>query len=191
MAVISKSVKIEVGTKLVRKNFSEPINRLKSELANEIEKFLPTIVPSQILTDFSLYPEFFKSCKEISLNKYNVDKRRIPKDFNSSFYISVPLNSEAPFDSEELTKVICSQPDDSAITQIIIKLIVCEKERCFTQNQITCIMENTVFTEKKLKSEFPEAYEVYLEIKKKQAGEKPALCDSIENIRAFIKKNKE
>ena len=52
-------------------------------------------------------------------------------------------------------------------------------------------MENTVFTEKKLKSEFPEAYEVYLEIKKKQAGEKPALCDSIENIRAFIKKNKE
>lgn len=59
-------------------------------------------------------------------------------------------------------------------------------------------MNATRYTDKKLKSDFPEAYQVYMDIITADTTD-PAtapneatqnLCDSVENIRAQLKKNR-
>ena len=59
-------------------------------------------------------------------------------------------------------------------------------------------MQTKRFTEKTLKQEFPEAYQVYLDITtsdiydsaKVPNGATTTLCDNIENIRAQLKTNR-
>lgn len=52
-----------------------------------------------------------------------------------------------------------------------------------TRNRIACALDH-INTEKQLQDNFPEAYEILIEIKDKQKEE--SKCDSIENTRAFL-----
>ena len=55
-------------------------------------------------------------------------------------------------------------------------------------NQISCVLSN-IRTEEDLASEFPEAYTVYMELKKKDNPNKQSVgCDNIENLRATLSK---
>lgn len=52
-----------------------------------------------------------------------------------------------------------------------------------TRNRVACALDH-INTEKQLQDNFPEAYEILIEIKDKQKEE--SKCDSIENTRAFL-----
>lgn len=73
-----------------------------------------------------------------------------------------------------------------------------EMDRYFMEKRLKCIMQTQRFTPKTLKQDFPEAYKVYLDITTSDAydsakepnGATATLCDSIENVRAQLKLNR-
>lgn len=89
-------------------------------------------------------------------------------------------------------------PKENYIHELMCKYFKLEMDRYFMEKRLKCIMQTQRFTPKTLKQDFPEAYKVYLDITTSDAydsakepnGATATLCDSIENVRAQLKLNR-
>lgn len=89
-------------------------------------------------------------------------------------------------------------PKENYIHELMCKYFKLEMDRYFMEKRLECIMQTQRFTPKTLKQDFPEAYKVYLDITTSDAydsakepnGATATLCDSIENVRAQLKLNR-
>ena len=167
---------------------------------NELfEKYIIGKTPDDVLKCFKAHKKFFIRCNEPSLSSYNLPKTFFPEDWGSrGFYIRLKFTQELPIADEKVEDIAKKLPEDNPIVQQIKEHLLLERDRYFMEKRLKCIMQTKRFTEKTLEQEFPEAYKVYLDITtsdiydnaKVPNGATATLCDSIENIRAQLKTNR-
>lgn len=157
----------------VRKKLSDYLTEIGTQLQDRVDTILPEDIKSIVNKYSSMQPLlFYKNifCKDVLETMDNFepipfDGIGIPKMFYSEYLDDLKRYFEK--DILEWSKK----------AQELKKL---EKE---TGNRITCALDH-ISTEKQLQDNFPEAYEILIEIKDKQKEE--SKCDSIENTRAFL-----
>ena len=159
----------------VEKKLSDYLAAIGAQLQDRVDDILPPEIKSIVDRYPSMQPLLFYK---------NIPTNELLKTKNVTIYKAIPLDGigmPKMFYSEYLDDLKRYFEKDilewSKKAQELKKL---EKE---TGNRITCALDH-ISTEKQLQDNFPEAYEILIEIKDKQKEE--SKCDSIENTRAFL-----
>ena len=122
-----------------------------------------------------------------------------PAEWGSrTHHLDINFHESLPLDKEEVYTLLKSIPKENYIHELMCKYFKLEMDRYFMEKRLKCIMQTQRFTPKTLKQDFPEAYKVYLDITTSDAydsakepnGATATLCDSIENVRAQLKLNR-
>lgn len=199
MAIINIELRMQIAERLANDNYREEIKEVQESLRLHLLSYLKTNhLPKMVLDIFEKYPNFFRTINCIYLQSYNF-KEYLPAEWGSrTFHGQIDLHEDIPFDEENAYKLIKSIPKENYIHELIRKYYRLEMDRYFMEKRLKCIMQTRRFTDKMLKQEFPEAYKVYLDITtsdvydsaKVPNGATATLCDSIENVRAQLKTNR-
>lgn len=193
MAVITITKKKEIVNELIKVQFGKKIEKVVSELSSLVEKQLLDETSEDVLKTFEAHPDYFYSGDSLCLSSYYFPKQFFPNGkVISSISCYLKFSRKIPFPtkfykggSDEVSKWIASISNANTVSKIeeFLKL---ESEKASMKGRLSCLMENTAFTPKKLKNEFPEAYEVYCKLNEKNNENNSNLCDTIENIRAEL-----
>ena len=194
MAVINKETKINIAKKLCEKKYGRVLKEYNAKLSKMIEEELIKSTPEPILICFGQFPNYFNRVTEISLSFNDLKSfLKFPDiKIGDYTYFRFKFSKRIPIYANGNCKELYLRAfkfGTSEFKELLTKYLKLHQENSETEKKLTCLFKNTVFTEKKLMNEFPEAYSVYCEIKDipKEVATSNS-CDSIENIRATLNK---
>lgn len=198
MAIIPIDTRLRVATRLANDNYRESMEVTKEELRLHVIAKLEEVIPKPVQETFLKFPKHFHHTSIFLLYASHFQKL-LPKNWgNRGYYGHLDLGKEFPINDGMLLEWAQHLPVSDYICTLISKFYKLEMERYFMEKRLKCIMTATRYTGKKLKEDFPEAYQVYMDIITADTTD-PAtgpteaattLCDSVENIRAQLKTNR-
>lgn len=194
MAVINKETKINIAKKLCEKKYSGILNEYNAKLSKMIEEELIKSTPEPILICFGEFSNYFSRVTEISLSFNDLKSfLKFPDiKIGDYTYFRFKFSRKIPIYVNGNCKELYLRAfkfGTSEFKELLTKYLKLYQENSEMEKKLICLFNNTTFTEKKLKNEFPEAYSAYCEIKDipKEVVTSTS-CDSIENIRATLNK---
>lgn len=159
----------------VEKKLSDYLAAIGAQLQDRVDDILPPEIKSIVDRYPSMQPLLFYK---------NIPTNELLKTKNETIYKAIPL------DGIGMPKMFYNEYMDDLkryfekdILEWSKKAYELKKLENETRNRVACAL-NHIKTEKQLQDNFPEAYEILIEIKDKQKEE--SKCDSIENTRAFL-----
>ena len=137
----------------------------------------------------------FKSTRNLSLYPNGIFKAFFPKECSpneihpSINFPDIPLPQWDEW-GEEILKI--TRPDDE-LGKALTELYLLEVKIRDFRKKVHCTILNSIRTDKRLKEEFPEAYDIMMKIENREV-EMTVLsnppCDTIENLRSIVQSNK-
>lgn len=178
MAKLLVSDKELIRNKFVQKaekKLSDYLAAIGAQLQDRVDDILPPEIKSIVDRYPSMQPLLFYK---------NIPTNELLKTKNVTIYETIPFDGigmPKMFYNEYLSDFKCYFEKD--ILEWSKKACEFKKLGNETRNRVACALDH-INTEKQLQDNFPEAYEILIEIKDKQKEE--SKCDSIENTRAFL-----
>lgn len=187
---------------LIDNKFGKELNDLTEKCRKEIIRVFNELLPSEeVKRLFKAMPGMFVTSTSLSLT-YNDDifKKFFDKDLRKKYFnvgcykewTSIYLNqSRKILFNEEIKKLfnqkMTTKPEElETLKTLLSDYIILSEKRRETKNKLKCLFDSVKWTPTKLKSEFPEAYEVYIKMGAENSDGAINLCDSVENIRAIL-----
>ena len=82
---------------------------------------------------------------------------------------------------------MATKPEElETLKTLLTDYVILSEKQSETKKKLKCLFDSVKWTPTKLKSEFPEAYEVYIKMGPENSDRTINLCDSVENIRAIL-----
>lgn len=185
---------------LIENKFRKELNDLTEKCRKEIIRVFNELLPSEeIKSLFKAMPEMFMTSTSLSLT-YNDDifKNFFDKDLRKKYFNvgykewnTIYLEPKRILFNKEIKKLfnekMATKPEELETLKILLTdyVVLSEKQR-ETKKKLKCLFDSAKWTPTKLKSEFPEAYEVYIKMRAENSDGTINLCDSVENIRAIL-----
>lgn len=186
---------------LIENKFGKELNDLTEKCRKEIIRVFNELLPSEeVKSLFKAMPEMFVISTSLSLT-YNddifgnfFDKDLRKKYFNVGYkeWNTIYLNgSRKILFNKEIKKLfnqkMATKPEElETLKTLLSDYVILSEKRSETKNKLKCLFNSVKWTPTKLKSEFPEAYEVYIKMGAENSDGAINLCDSVENIRAIL-----
>ena len=186
---------------LIDNKFEKELNDLTEKCRKEIIRVFNELLPSEeVKRLFKAMPGMFMTSTSLSLT-YNDDifKNFFDKDLRKKYFnvgykewSSIYLNqSRKILFNEEIKKLfnqkMATKPEElETLKTLLSDYVILSEKRRETKNKLKCLFDSVKWTPTKLKSEFPEAYEVYIKMGAENSDGAINLCDSVENIRAIL-----
>lgn len=186
---------------LIDNKFGKELNDLTEKCRKEIIRVFNELLPSEeVKRLFKAMPGMFVTSTSLSLT-YNDDifKNFFDKDLRKKYFnvgyqewSSIYLNqSRKILFNEEIKKLfnqkMATKPEElETLKTLLSDYVILSEKRRETKNKLKCLFDSVKWTPTKLKSEFPEAYEVYIKMGAENSDGAINLCDSVENIRAIL-----
>lgn len=186
---------------LIDNKFGKELNDLTEKCRKEIIRVFNELLPSEeVKRLFKAMPGMFVTSTSLSLT-YNDDifKNFFDKDLRKKYFnvgykewSSIYLNqSRKILFNEEIKKIfnqkMATKPEElETLKTLLSDYVILSEKRRETKNKLKCLFDSVKWTPTKLKSEFPEAYEVYIKMGAENSDGAINLCDSVENIRAIL-----
>mgnify|MGYP007114062408 FL=1 len=144
-------------------------------------------------------PEMFVTSTSLSLT-YNDDifKNFFDKDLRKKYFNvgykewnTIYLESKRILFNKEIKKLfnekMATKPEElETLKTLLTDYVILSEKQSETKKKLKCLFDSVKWTPTKLKSEFPEAYEVYIKMGPENSDRTINLCDSVENIRAIL-----
>lgn len=186
---------------LIENKFGKELNDLTEKCRKEIIRVFNELLPSEeVKSLFKAMSEMFVTSTCLSLT-YNddifgnfFDKDLRKKYFNVGYkeWNTIYLNgSRKILFNKEIKKLfnqkMATKPEElETLKTLLSDYVILSEKRSETKNKLKCLFNSVKWTPTKLKSEFPEAYEVYIKMEAENSDGAINLCDSVENIRAIL-----
>lgn len=186
---------------LIENKFGKELNDLTEKCRKEIIRVFNELLPSEEVKGlFKTMPEMFVTSISLSLT-YNDDifKDFFDKDIRKKYFnvgykewnTIYLLNSRRILFNKEIKKLfnakMATKPEElETLKTLLTDYVILSEKRSETKKKLKCLFDSVKWTPTKLKSEFPEAYEVYVKMNNENPDGVNNLCDSVENIRAIL-----
>jgi hypothetical protein len=186
---------------LIENKFGKELNDLTEKCRKEIIRVFNELLPSEeVKSLFKAMSEMFVTSTSLSLT-YNDDifKNFFDKDLRKKYFNvgykewnTIYLNgSRKILFNKEIKKLfnqkMATKPEElETLKTLLSDYVILSEKRSETKNKLKCLFNSVKWTPTKLKSEFPEAYEVYIKMGAENSDGAINLCDSVENIRAIL-----
>lgn len=186
---------------LIDNKFGKELNDLTEKCRKEIIRVFNELLPSEeVKRLFKAMPGMFVTSTSLSLiynddifkNFFDKDLRKKYFNAGSKEWSSIYLNqSRKILFNEEIKKLfnqkMATKPEElETLKTLLSDYVILSEKRRETKNKLKCLFDSVKWTPTKLKSEFPEAYEVYIKMGAENSDGAINLCDSVENIRAIL-----
>lgn len=185
---------------LIENKFRKELNDLTEKCQKEIIRVFNELLPSEeVKSLFKAMPEMFVTSTSLSLT-YNDDifKNFFDKDLHKKYFNvgykewnTIYLESKRILFNKEIKKLfnekMATKPEELETLKILLTdYVILSEKQSETKKKLKCLFDSVKWTPTKLKSEFPEAYEVYIKMEAENSDGTINLCDSVENIRAIL-----
>lgn len=185
---------------LIENKFRKELNDLTEKCRKEIIRVFNELLPSEeVKSLFKAMPEIFVTSTSLSLT-YNDDifKNFFDKDLRKKYFNvgykewnTIYLESKRILFNKEIKKLfnekMATKPEElETLKTLLTDYVILSEKQSETKKKLKCLFDSVKWTPTKLKSEFPEAYEVYIKMGAKNSDRTINLCDSVENIRAIL-----
>lgn len=185
---------------LIGNKFGKELNDLTEKCRKEIIRVFNELLPSEeVKSLFKAMPEMFVTSTSLSLT-YNddifknfFDKNLRMKYFNVGYkeWNTIYLESKRILFNKEIKKLfnekMATKPEElETLKTLLTDYVILSEKQSETKKKLKCLFDSVKWTPTKLKSEFPEAYEVYIKMEAENSDGTINLCDSVENIRAIL-----
>lgn len=185
---------------LIENKFRKELNDLTEKCQKEIIRVFNELLPSEeVKSLFKAMPEMFVTSTSLSLT-YNDDifKNFFDKDLRKKYFNvgykewnTIYLESKRILFNKEIKKLfkekMATKPEElETLKTLLTDYVILSEKQSETKKKLKCLFDSVKWTPTKLKSEFPEAYEVYIKMGAKNSDRTINLCDSVENIRAIL-----
>ncbi len=193
---------------LVQNKFSSKIKEIETFLGNMISEKSMNKIPKPILTAWESTPEkertkYFHTSSSVYISRYaqNLLKKTKQKFSDHPFtgnYFSEGMNINCPTfisgNSGGITESdLCNMMDsDSEFADKLVQFFKYNEEKYLLNRKLECLFSSKRFYPNTLKNEFPEAYQVWMQISYPEINTTPTSngCDAVENVRAMLNSNK-
>lgn len=185
---------------LIENKFGKELNDLTEKCRKEIIRVFNELLPSEeVKSLFKAMPEMFVTSTSLSLT-YNDDifKNFFDKDLRMKYFNvgykewnTIYLESKRILFNKEIKKLfnekMATKPEElKTLKTLLTDYVILSEKQSETKKKLKCLFDSVKWTPTKLKSEFPEAYEVYIKMEAENSDGTINLCDSVENIRAIL-----
>lgn len=185
---------------LIENKFGKELNDLTEKCRKEIIRVFNELLPSEeVKSLFKAIPEMFVTSTSLSLT-YNDDifKNFFGKDLRMKYFNvgykewnTIYLGSKRILFNKEIKKLfnekMATKPEElETLKTLLTDYVILSEKQSETKKKLKCLFDSVKWTPTKLKSEFPEAYEVYIKMEAENSDGTINLCDSVENIRAIL-----
>mgnify|MGYP000813825920 FL=1 len=185
---------------LIENKFGKELNDLTEKCRKEIIRVFNELLPSEeVKSLFKAMPEMFVTSTSLLLT-YNddifknfFDKNLRMKYFNVGYkeWNTIYLESKRILFNKEIKKLfnekMATKPEElETLKTLLTDYVILSEKQSETKKKLKCLFDSVKWTPTKLKSEFPEAYEVYIKMEAENSDGTINLCDSVENIRAIL-----
>lgn len=185
---------------LIENKFGKELNDLTEKCRKEIIRVFNELLPSEeVKSLFKSMPEMFVTSTSLSLT-YNDDifKNFFDKDLRKKYFNvgykewnTIYLESKRILFNKEIKKLfnekMATKPEElETLKTLLTDYVILSEKQSETKKKLKCLFDSVKWTPTKLKSEFPEAYEVYIKMEAENSDGTINLCDSVENIRAIL-----
>ena len=185
---------------LIENKFRKELDDLTEKCQKEIIRVFNELLPSEeVKSLFKAMPEMFVTSTSLSLT-YNDDifKNFFDKDLRKKYFNvgykewnTIYLKSKRILFNKEIKKLfnekMATKPEElETLKTLLTDYVILSEKQSETKKKLKCLFESVKWTPTKLKSEFPEAYEVYIKMEAENSDGTINLCDSVENIRAIL-----
>ena len=185
---------------LIENKFRKELNDLTEKCRKEIIRVFNELLPSEeVKSLFKAMPEMFVTSTSLSLT-YNDDifKNFFDKDLRKKYFNvgykewnTIYLESKRILFNKEIKKLfnekMATKPEElETLKTLLTDYVILSEKQSETKKKLKCLFDSVKWTPTKLKSEFPEAYEVYIKMGPENSDRTINLCDSVENIRAIL-----
>lgn len=185
---------------LIENKFGKELNDLTEKCRKEIIRVFNELLPSEeVKSLFKAMPEMFVTSTSLSLT-YNDDifKNFFDKDLRMKYFNvgykewnTIYLESKRILFNKEIKKLfnekMATKPEElETLKTLLTDYAILSEKQSETKKKLKCLFDSVKWTPTKLKSEFPEAYEVYIKMEAENSDGTINLCDSVENIRAIL-----
>lgn len=185
---------------LIENKFKKELNDLTEKCRKEIIRVFNELLPSEeVKSLFKAMPEMFVTSTSLSLT-YNDDifKNFFDKDLRKKYFNvgykewnTIYLESKRILFNKEIKKLfnekMVTKPEElETLKTLLTDYVILSEKQSETKKKLKCLFDSVKWTPTKLKSEFPEAYEVYIKMEAENSDGIINLCDSVENIRAIL-----
>lgn len=185
---------------LIENKFGKELNDLTEKCRKEIIRVFNELLPSEeVKSLFKAMPEMFVTSTSLSLT-YNDDifKNFFGKDLRMKYFNvgykewnTIYLGSKRILFNKEIKKLfnekMATKPEElETLKTLLTDYVILSEKQSETKKKLKCLFDSVKWTPTKLKSEFPEAYEVYIKMEAENSDGTINLCDSVENIRAIL-----
>lgn len=185
---------------LIENKFEKELNDLTEKCRKEIIRVFNELLPSEeVKSLFKAMPEMFVTSTSLSLT-YNDDifKNFFDKDLRKKYFNvgykewnTIYLESKRILFNKEIKKLfnekMATKPEElETLKTLLTDYVILSEKQSETKKKLKCLFDSFKWTPTKLKSEFPEAYEVYIKMKAENSDGTINLCDSVENIRVIL-----
>lgn len=185
---------------LIENKFRKELNDLTEKCRKEIIRVFNELLPSEeVKSLFKAMPGMFVTSTSLSLT-YNDDifKNFFDKDLRKKYFNvgykewnTIYLESKRILFNKEIKKLfnekMATKPEElETLKTLLTDYVILSEKQSETKKKLKCLFDSVKWTPTKLKSEFPEAYEVYIKMEAENSDGTINLCDSVENIRAIL-----
>ena len=185
---------------LIENKFRKELDDLTEKCRKEIIRVFNELLPSEeVKSLFKAMPEMFVTSTSLSLT-YNDDifKNFFDKDLRKKYFNvgykewnTIYLGSKRILFNKEIKKLfnekMTTKPEElETLKTLLTDYVILSEKQSETKKKLKCLFDSVKWTPTKLKSEFPEAYEVYIKMEAENSDGTINLCDSVENIRAIL-----
>lgn len=185
---------------LIENKFRKELNDLTEKCQKEIIRVFNELLPSEeVKSLFKAMPEMFVTSTSLSLT-YNDDifKNFFDKDLHKKYFNvgykewnTIYLESKRILFNKEIKKLfkekMATKPEElETLKTLLTDYVILSEKQSETKKKLKCLFDSVKWTPTKLKSEFPEAYEVYIKMGAENSDRTINFCDSVENIRAIL-----
>ena len=193
---------------LVQNKFSAKIKEIENVLGKMIFEKRMNAVPKHILTAWESTPEkertkYFQTSSSVYISRYAKNllkktKAKFPEYPFTENYFSDGMNINCPpyisSNSDGITESeLCNMmDDDSEFADKLMQFFKYHEEKYLLNKKLVCLFSSKRFYPNTLKNDFPEAYQVWMEISYPEVDVTPISngCDAVENVRAMLNSNK-
>lgn len=224
MAQISYYKLDEIRKRLVGKRFTNQLAEINNTLSENLYDVVSKAIPVEVLEVFNkveqahidyvieyrknprvsyIAPKYFNtitgasSWYSSSVNEFmfatpELKKVKCPHTYN------IPLPKPLPCTSKDFGDIVFKEViKKGELFNLFVQLYKTINARDVLDKKIDCLFKSKRFYPKTLEQEFPEAYDIYVQLYENSQEkcepvkkQDPNLCDSIENIRATLLSNK-
>ena len=224
MAQISYYKLDEIRKRLIGKRFANQLAEINNTLSEKIYDVVSKAIPAEVLEVFNkveqdhinyvieyrknphisyIAPIYFNTMSSVS-SWYSVDANEFMfatpelKGVKCNHTYNIPLPKPLPCTSKDFGRIVLHEIiKKGELFNLFVQMYKTIDARDVLNNKIDCLFKSKRFYPKTLEQEFPEAYEIYVQLyENSQTKCEPVkkqdtnLCDSIENIRATLLSNK-